>query len=94
MSDSEVFSESDSVSERRDTNCSPRSDLDDTGGHFVFRRDFAPYQGEPLSANGEMADNSGFSVLFGVCSVLFGRSVLMKTHVTISHIFGLLEMVV
>ena len=57
MSDSEVSSESDSLSERRDTNCSPSSDLDDTGGHFVFRRDFAPYQGEPLAANGEMADN-------------------------------------
>ena len=23
----------------------------------MFRRDFAPYQGEPLAANGEMADN-------------------------------------
>ena len=49
MSDSEVSS-SYSVSERRDTKCS--SDLDDTGGHFGFRRDFAPYQGEPLAANG------------------------------------------
>ena len=45
-SDSEVSS-SDSLSERRDTNCS--SDLDYTGGHFVFRRDFAPYQGEHLT---------------------------------------------
>ena len=56
MSDSEVSS-SDSVSERRDTNCS--SDLDDTGYHFVFKRDFAPYQGEPaLAVKGEMADNA------------------------------------
>ena len=53
MSDSEVSSESNSVSERRDGT----NDLDDTGGHFVFRRAFAPYQGEPLAANGEMADN-------------------------------------
>ena len=56
MSDSE-HSSSDSSSERSEAMSA--SDGEGSSSCFLFKSNFAPYQGEPLAGDGEMADNDG-----------------------------------
>ena len=56
MSDSE-HSSSDSSSERSEAMSA--SDGEGSSCCFLFKSNFAPYQGEPLAGDGEMADNDG-----------------------------------
>lgn len=54
MSDSEVSS-SDNATKRSDA--VSESDVEDNEAHFMFRQDFAPYQGEPLANDDDNMDD-------------------------------------